>query len=929
MPYQLFDPTQACTTLLPLNPVENKLTFYKVSVFDVSLADIADIADLPVAYARGGAMRDGSTSRMRLAIPITTLFSNLRQQYQEVRLPDTSGKKVPILMSLEGSILPFDPKRPAPPPLTEHSVSVQDVLKGQITVGSATITLDTRDQRRLATEGVAFVKVDARTVRVRLENSPVSRGRSSTAVARVIHRPERPSDEEIDPGALLVSTTSELPDGFYEEALLALLADSRSGASGFTGTVRMAVAVSRLPEHLYFEVLRLYQRDARCVIIMLQHQGGPVGTALPRPRIAVHSRPKLPRYDIGLFSSFEQTWTLQGYSRGSLVNSLTLAPNEELTIEIFTFDRHKVEEERTITSEFEGNSEVSSMTNITSNIARELSETSQMSGDIGLGLPLPVGGIPVDLSVGGSASSDVKSNIQASMTQVSEVTSRVSERVKATRQVKVLEAHEAGREDRVTRKIHNPNRGYALTLNCYEVLETFKVETVLKNSKQFCLLVEQPNLGVVDIPFVLAYQDRLQKALLSKTYIAGFDAARSLYAQGWFDKASIQKAELEEAANQSVAATPAPTPEKPIVVVGKQLAAALTKLYDADLLAAAGVLAEYYNPFDGVDVTDKEKVDAESALGLCNYVFKLQFASPGFEDRARTYMTAVELDASESAIVAALGSFLAGSDDEWVTNLKMIAAAIVSANLASLLVIPFPVLAVVFLSLAVIENNAGYPGLVGKAKQELKAYETTASVVPPAANTGTAGELKTKEPPPQLFSLQDLSMAHADLDALCLHIEANRIYYMNQIWKAEDPNARFERFRQCGIESFVENRLIGFVGERAIFPLRLSALDTSVRTVLDQKLTAFDPTGIDTVVSGASTTSVGPIQVAAQYFSLPTPAVYMDGALGRCELLEPNLVQRRDIERRIADAEATLAEIRVAEARASLGGTGPITTPNP
>ena len=58
-------------------------------------------------------------------------------------------------------------------------------------------------------------------------------------------------------------------------------------------------------------------------------------------------------------------------------------------------------------------------------------------------------------------------------------------------------------------------------------------------------------------------------------------------------------------------------------------------------------------------------------------------------------------------------------------------------------------------------------------------------------------------------------MARADFDALRLHIEANRIYYMNQIWRAEDPNTRFERFRQMGIEAFVENRLIGFVGERA------------------------------------------------------------------------------------------------------------------
>jgi hypothetical protein len=500
------------------------------------------------------------------------------------------------------------------------------------------------------------------------------------------------------------------------------------------------------------------------------------------------------------------------------------------------------------------------------------------------------------------------------MNQVSEVTARVSERYKSTRQVKVMEARETGREDRVTRKIRNPNQGYALTLNCYEVLETYQVDTILSSTKQFCLLVEQPDLGVVDIPFVLAYQDRLQPVLLSKSYLSGFDAARSLYAQGWFDTASLQKAEIEEAANQSVAATASSVPEKPIIVIGKQLADALSKLFNVDLKAAARTLAEYYNPLDGKDVTEKKRASAEAKLGLFNYAFKLKTVSPGIEDRARTYLDAFAADTSEKAIVSALGAFLVGTDDEWLTNLKMLAASLVAAQLASLLLIPFPLLAPVLVSLAVIENSAGYPGLVGKAKQELKAYEVAGSVVAPAADKSTAADVKTKEPPPQLFSLQDLAMARADFDALRLHIEANRIYYINQIWRAEDPNARFERFRQSGIEAFVENRLIGFVGDRAIFPLRLSSLEEKVRLDLEKRITSFNPAEVDSADSNGSPITVDPIRVDPQEFSLPTSAVYMDGALGQCELLEPYLVERRDIERRIALAEAELAEIRVAQA---------------
>jgi len=926
MSFQLFDPTQPCTSLLPLNPVENKLTFYKVNVFEVSLEDIADIAELPAAYATPGAPSEGMKGRMRLGIPVSTLFYDLKEKYQEVIAEVADNRRIPVVMSVEGSFLPVTPKKSGSKPLDEYFVSRGDVIKGTKRVGKATIKLDAVAQRRLSLGGVAYMKLGSRTVRLRLDTSspaPPAVRPSLAKVAPGARAARSDGSPEINQDLFIFGPPDDVPDDLYAEGLLSLLADPRSYFVGFTGTERMGRVIAELELSMYLPVLDFWIRDNRCPWVVLRRRGS-------RPGL-VYGRPKLPRYDIGLFATFEQTWALQGYSRGALVNSLTLGPQEELTIEVFTYDRRKIEEERILSSEYERNSDVSAMASVAGNIARELSETNQMSGDIGLGLPLPTDAVPINLDVGGAASLDVKANILSSIERVSEVTSRASERIKATRQVKVLEARESGREERVTRKIRNPNQGYTLTLNCYEVLESYQVATVLKNAKQFCLLVEQPDLGVVDVAFVLAYQDRLQQALLSQSYASGFEAARNLYAQDWFDNESIQKAEIEEAADQSVAATPPPTPEKTIVVVGKQLAAALAKLFDADLIEAAEVLAAHYNPFDGEDVSKKAKSKAEATLGLFNYAFKLNVVSPGIEDRARTYMAALDADDSEAAVVAALGAFLAGADDEWVTNLKMLAASLVAAQLSSLLLIPFPILAPVFLQLAVIENNAGYPSLVGKAKQELKAYEVAASVTAPASDASTPADLKTKEPPPQLLSLADLAMAHANFEALRLHIEANRVYYMNQVWKAEDPNARYERFRQTGIDAYVENRLLGFVGDRAIYPLRLSSLDPVVRALLLQKLTSFDPTQAETAGSGAAAVSVGPIQVGTQSVTLPTPAVYMDGALGRCELLEPYLVQRRDIERRIAEAEAQLAEIRVAEARSALGGEValvPVTTPN-
>jgi hypothetical protein len=78
----------------------------------------------------------------------------------------------------------------------------------------------------------------------------------------------------------------------------------------------MARTVAGLPDRFYFGVFNAFRKDPRFTDLLLRIGKGVSGL--------VHARPKLPRYDIGLFSAFEQTWTLQGYSRGALVKFFSL-----------------------------------------------------------------------------------------------------------------------------------------------------------------------------------------------------------------------------------------------------------------------------------------------------------------------------------------------------------------------------------------------------------------------------------------------------------------------------------------------------------------------------------------------------------------------------------------------------------------------------
>jgi len=94
--------------------------------------------------------------------------------------------------------------------------------------------------------------------------------------------------------------------------------------------------------------------------------------------------PKFPTYEIGVYTAYEQTWRLLGYSRGALLSSISLAPKEELSIEIFTFDRVKTENESTFSTEFESNLEINSQARASSKVARDLATTTDTKADIGL-----------------------------------------------------------------------------------------------------------------------------------------------------------------------------------------------------------------------------------------------------------------------------------------------------------------------------------------------------------------------------------------------------------------------------------------------------------------------------------------------------------------------------------------------------------------
>jgi hypothetical protein len=790
MTFELFDPTDSCNKLLPLNPIENRVTFYRIYLFEKKLDAHAYPGKAPSEVLNNPILRNAQRT-LRLALPIPMLFPNLQRKYGEVLL--NKGGEQPIKISLDGAYLPHMSNKAAAKAPVEVIVTKQQVKNGRIKVGDIEVFLPAPERLRFLSEG------------------------------QLLYTPPLHN-----------------------------------------------------PKVQYLFILESDQKSSNKT-----------------------NSPKLPRYEIGLFSSFEQVWDLQGYSRGALVNSITLAPQEDLTIEVFTWLKHKSEEERTTSSEVERNLEINSMSHVAAKVARDFSDTTDSSGDIGLGLPLEIEGIPIQVDANADVSNQVKVGVQSSIDQITESTIRSSEKYKLTQQVKVVETHETGREDRIIRRIRNANNSHTLTLNYFEVLENYQVTTVLKDTRHFCVLVNNPDLGNIDPAFVVAYEDQLQRALLSRNYMPGFEAAKKLLGQAWFDNA-VLKTEIEQTNDQNSMATPPNPPQKPIITIANNINKALGKLMNADPLKSAGVLVDAYNPFDGKDVSDQDKAKAEDALGLYNFWFKFKIVYPGINSKAVDFTDVMSNKPTEQKTVEALQTLLAGLDDDWLASLKLLALNLVLVQLGCVLLIPFPLLAPVLPELALIENNAGVVSLISKAKQELKVYESsTGAQVPAPAKGSPAPVPPRKDAAPQLFSLQDLAMAHAEFDKLVLHIYKNKTYYMNQIWKHENANARYERLKHMGLHLYVENRLLGFIGNKAILPLRIEALEKPVQDELMRQIANFTPDGTDQI----NGIDYPPIDGRKIDISIPTPALYMESLLGRCEALEP-------LELRALTAQVLLSEER-------------------
>jgi hypothetical protein len=854
MPTLSFADNNAACSLLPFSQVSNSQFFFRVNTFEIELTVDAPGQHLP--------------SIARLGIPITDLFPTLLPDFPPSMT--VLGKARHPIRSRDGVFLPASKPNRSYDSAHVAKASDANLTRRSVEIGRRQIELSDSHIEALRSGVPIFIAEGSMLARIEPPDEPAGSG---SARSRKSTQAFQLSD------SVSIRETSELSDEDFEEVCAALFEQIPS--KRFPGIARLSKK----------DRLKLYKKcaaDPRYAEFDRKHRG--------------RHRLKHPRYEIGYLSEFEQSWALTGYSRGALVSSLTLIPDEEVTIEVFTWDRSKLEDERNQATEVERSVETSALTRISSQLNSTLTETTDKNANLGLGASLPVEAVKLDVDGQVGVTDSVSQGITSTVDTINETTRRAAERFKTTSQIKVVQTRETGTETRVTRKLHNPSRSKALTVHCFEVLEHYDVMTSLVRADRLVLLVDVPAPKSFEIHFVLAHEDKLQRVLLGASFMPGFEAAKILLAQQYFDQRSTVKAELEAAAakaRRDTAAAAAGDP--PIVVIASQIRKKLDTLVNLDLVSEVTRLADAYLPL-GREISHQERTRAEAALGMFNFWLKFKMVTPGMDTRAADYLEATDESMSPQEAYDALTGLTTGLDDEWLTSIKMVAASVVSLQLGFTLLVPFPWLAPVLLEFAILDNNLGLPALLDRAKQAVRAYEASQAQPPAAADPST-----TTAPiePPQLYSLQELAKADAEFRKLQLHLEANRAFYLNSLLAQQDPNVRYETLRALGIQTWVENRLLGFVGSRAVFPLRLDALEKETRDFIDTRLLDKLPAALDKLPPAK------PLSV-----TVPTNGMHMEPVLGECDALEQYLHDRRDIDLAERKAVVRLREALAGQAEA-------------
>lgn len=655
-----------------------------------------------------------------------------------------------------------------------------------------------------------------------------------------------------------------------------------------------------LQELMNLPSFKVPERDTTDIGVITQH---------PKHRPSF----KLPSFEFVLYLAYRQEWELLGYARGDLLNTISLAPQEEITIEVFTWDRFKSAEDTTEESGWESSLEAGFTGKTSRDITAESTRNEAWkltSAGVNITGPKDIG---VDVDVGGDFGTSLTTVNKDTVSLVNESTAKAATKARGMRQTKVSETHEWGSEERSTRKLRNENMGRSVSYDLFEVLASYQVKTqAVPEQTRLAILGPSPlPVKAFDRPTVSAFEGPLRRALLDENQKSGFDAIRWLAARDEYK--ALQK--VKEVASAPPAQQTLPSqqgapgqtsqqttvPTDPILAAGDRVSECIRTILDADKRAVK-------KAWDAGKRGDELK---PAEIVFRQWMLR-KFGFDEFQPRFWQACTRFENEWKNDRSVERCDQLLKETASAWLETVGNVTFTI------ALGVLLWPYFLVRFGDLVLTltgELGAGeaathvWNGHVGFDDAGLgakldgartvmtsyrKALEVNAQPVqtqnadpnqPAQANQSAETNPVAQPDPGQSGQPQEpfpdgQAAAHmVAQSSLLVHLENNRSHYLEAIWASFQPTDRARLlavvFGKLGDE--VEPELLGFHEDKVAVPFRTDRYP-GLKEHLEEAIAAAQGAGSED----------------ARDVVLPTAGLHLQTRLGECDALEPFLTGHRE-----------------------------------
>jgi hypothetical protein len=246
----------------------------------------------------------------------------------------------------------------------------------------------------------------------------------------------------------------------------------------------------------------------------------PIESGPRRLRLAcVRLRPPI-LLRLGVSLRYEQQWNVLGVHLGDLSSTLSLAPGEKLTLEFQTSQRRVLEQNTVDSAEEMTSLESTTADKEVINAARSSTKTEGWHIDGNASISL---GKIATLGIAGGGQGSVQSVAQSSVQHIAEATRKSAHSLKTLHKIEVRGVSETFVQNRMTRTIQNPYPDRTLSINVFQLVRRFGVETRFAEVRRL-MTVSFDGLDF-DADFVIANADFLRQTLLDTALIDELPAA--------------------------------------------------------------------------------------------------------------------------------------------------------------------------------------------------------------------------------------------------------------------------------------------------------------------------------------------------------------------------------------------------------------------